>query len=148
MSNRYTALCGLYCLDCIPSNEKLFTTVKELDTMLSDLQFEQYADLKSKGNSIFDDYGKFVDVMHEIAKLECVAPCTEGGCKSNCEVRDCVLNRKLTGCWECDGNSECHLLGPLKNIHPNLEYHLGLIKEYGTEDWIDKRSFHYWWQGK
>ena len=148
MSNKYTALCGLYCLDCIPSNEKLFSTIKELDTILSDVQFEKYAALKSQANPVYNDYTKFVEVMQEIAGLECIAPCTEGGCKANCQIIECVKSRKLAGCWECADSPECELLAPLKKIHPNLEYHLGLINKYGTEDWIDKRSFHYWWQSE
>jgi len=146
MSRRFTALCGLYCLDCIPSKERLFAAVKELDALLTELQFEHYAELKSKNNPAFNEYPKLVTLLREIAKLKCVAPCTEGGCKPNCEVRRCVLSHNLAGCWECADNQTCELLKPLKSVHPNLEYHLQLIKEHGPDNWPQRRRAHYRWQ--
>lgn len=146
MSKRFTALCGLYCPDCIPSNEKLYSTINELNKVLSDLQFEYYAKLKSQNNPVFNDYETFLKVMQAIAELECTAPCTEDGCKENCEIRKCVQRQELEGCWECDDSPECKHLKPLKKIHPNLEYHHELIKEYGTEVWVKRRKHHYLWQ--
>ena len=35
-----TAYCGLYCLDCIPSDKKLFITAGELQNHLKKRQFE------------------------------------------------------------------------------------------------------------
>jgi hypothetical protein len=148
VSRRFTALCGLYCLDCIPANAEFFAVVKRLNEMLADLQFEQYASLKARGNAVFNDYGTFLQVMQAIAGLECVAPCTEGGCKPSCDIRNCVTGRGLAGCWDCETSSDCGLLRPLKAAHPNLSRHLELIKEHGPEDWIEKRGCHYLWQVK
>jgi len=53
---KYTAYCGLYCLDCIPSNEKLFKLIYELENLLEDVNFGKYAELKSKSNEIFNSY--------------------------------------------------------------------------------------------
>lgn len=146
MDKRYTALCGLWCLDCIPSNKRFFTVVKELKGLLVGLQFEQYARLKSRSNAVFREYPHFVSVLEEIQKLECITPCTEGGCKPDCEVRECVLRKNFAGCWECDRNSDCELLKPLKSVHPNLGYHLALIRRNGPEKWFKKRKAHYAWQ--
>jgi len=71
MSKRLTALCGLYCADCIPSQEKLYSTINELSIVLSDLQFEHYAELKSQKAPIFKEYEIFLQVMHAIADLIC-----------------------------------------------------------------------------
>ncbi|MDY6833199.1 MAG: DUF3795 domain-containing protein [Chloroflexota bacterium] len=146
MSKRFTALCGLYCLDCIPANQKLYSTINDLSMMLSELQFDKYASLKSQSNHVFKHYEMFIDVMRAIAELECNTPCREGGCKKNCAIRECVLCRGLDGCWECDCIRECKHLELLKKIHPNIEYHLKLIKKHGTEGWISRRKHHYWWQ--
>jgi len=142
----YTSYCGLYCLDCIPSNRSLFSTVKKLRNLLVDLQFEEYAEIKSKNNKTLKEYPKFIKVLHAMSKLECFAPCREGGGNPNCRVRKCVLNRNYEGCWECDGYGDCELLHPLKKVHPNLEYHLELIRKEGLENWSIKRKKHYYWE--
>lgn len=146
MDNKYTAFCGIYCLDCIPSNEKFFSLIEELEYFLKDLQFERYAEFKSLQNPVFDKYGEFKKVLSEIGKLKCKVPCTEGGGKSNCPVRECVLEKKVRGCWECEERKDCAKLEVLKTIHPHLNDHLELIREYGTERWVMQRKSHYAWQ--
>ena len=44
-SRKYTAFCGLYCLDCIPSNKHLFSILDEVENTLTTLQFEKYAEV-------------------------------------------------------------------------------------------------------
>lgn len=60
-------------------------------------------------------------------KLKCKAICTEGGCKVDCKIRECVNNHKFEGCWECSDFKSCQLLEPLKEFH-NLEFNLEMIK--------------------
>lgn len=146
----HTAFCGLYCLDCIPSKKTLFETAQELENILSDLNLEKYAEFKSKKFEVFKAYPKFIKVLREIKKLECKAPCFEGprseaGCKQNCEIRACVLNKKYEGCWECIDYNNCELLTPLKNFHPGLEQNLEMIKIFGVDNWSSKRGRHYPW---
>ena len=43
---KYTAYCGLYCLDCIPSNIRLFEILNELEKLLEEVKFDKYAELK------------------------------------------------------------------------------------------------------
>ena len=145
MDKRYTSYCGLYCPDCIPSKKKLFSTIKELESLLEELQVAKYVEIKSRKNPIFKDYTGFEDVLHEIGKLESVVPCREG-CKPNCSIRKCVLSKKYEGCWECNKYGICEMLEPLKGIHPCLEYHLELIRKTGPEEWSDKRKRHYYWE--
>ncbi|MEA4900537.1 DUF3795 domain-containing protein [Desulfitobacterium sp.] len=149
-NRRYTALCGLYCLDCIPSNRNLFRIVEQLEAMLADLQFEKYAAHKANRSKVFEDYGKFVEVFKEIKKVECKVPCYEGpsselGCSRNCKVRSCVVDKHYSGCWDCESFSNCELLSPLKEFHPGLEHNLQMIKDYGIDNWIEKREKHYNW---
>lgn len=141
---KYTSYCGLYCLDCIPSNKKLFSTIRELENQLSNLQFVRYVEMKSKKNDVFKDYTRFIEVLKEIGKLESSAPCREG-CQPNCGIKECVLSKNYNGCWECDNYRNCELLQPLKEIHANLEYHLELIQKEGVENWGVKRKSHYSW---
>ena len=146
MNSKYTALCGLYCRDCIPSQGRLFELVNNLKEALNKLQFENYAELKSNTNPIFKEYRRFLEMLDAIAQLKCKAPCTDGGCKIDCRIRPCVHEHNLSGCWECANYRTCPFLEDLKKVHPNLEFHLGLIRDLGEEEWVSKRKKHYRWQ--
>lgn len=114
--------------------------------MLSDLQFGTYAELKSTGNPIFKNYDTFSEVLAEINKLKCIAPCSEGGCKPDCGIRDCVKSKNYEGCWECARRSTCELLEPLKEHHgETIDHNLEMIKEHGLDNWSEKRGKHYTW---
>jgi len=146
MDKKFTAYCGLCCLDCIPSNVEFFSLIQRLERMLEELQFDEYAKLKSKKQTIFGEYPTFAKILREISNLHCAFPCREGGGKPNCEVRQCVQTRGYEGCWECNQRPACELLEPLRQIHPNLDRHLDLILELGPEKWFEKRGAHYKWQ--
>ncbi len=143
---KYTALCGLYCLDCIPSNQAFFEAVGALRDMLSELNFGIYARLKAKTQPVFEDYPVFDEVLAGIETLACPAPCTDGGCKPDCKVRRCVGRKNYEGCWECAQHHTCRLLEPLKNYHgKTIDHNLEMIKERGLDNWSDKRGKHYTW---
>ena len=124
----------------------LFALVRDLEGKLAELHFEEYAALKARGDAAFGDYQNFLRVLQAIRGLECKAPCRAGGGKTSCAVRDCVLARQLLGCWECQQYRTCELLDPLKRFHPNLEYHLDLIRQEGIDAWSARRKGHYSWQ--
>ncbi len=150
---RLTAYCGLYCRDCIPSKKELFSTAARLEDLLEDLHFDKYAQVKaeqsywSKANETFKKYQDFIQVLQAIRELECKVSCREGGGwkGAHCDVRNCALSKDLEGCWDCADYKTCQLLEPLKKFHPNLEYHLSLIKSEGVENWSSKRKCHYRW---
>lgn len=143
-NRKYTAYCGLYCLDCIPSNKRFFEVLNELEALLIDIKFDKYAKLKSKNNPGFEDYSTFLQVLHEMKKLECRVICTEGGYKEDCKIRKCVKDNKYEGCWECPDFKECKHLVDLKKIH-SIEHNLEMIKSYGVDNWSNKRGKHYYW---
>ena len=150
---RLTTYCGLYCKDCIPSRKELYNLAFKLEVLLLELGFDKYAALKaeqtywSKANAVFGKYPQFVEVLRAIRGLECNNPCRQGGGwkEGRCEVRNCVLDKKLEGCWECPDFKSCKLLAPMLEFHPNLLYHLELIKREGIDNWADKRKGHYGW---
>ena len=135
--------CGLYCQDCIPSNKELFTRIRGLLGVLGDLQFEKYAQIKSQKNEVFSQYPMLIKMLSEMTALECIVPCRRGGGNSTCKIKECVLGRGYAGCWDCDMWKTCELLRPLHQVHPNLEYHLDLIKKEGLQNWSAKRRQHY-----
>lgn len=146
MDEKFTAFCGLCCVDCIPSNNGFFGLVNNFEDILADLQFDEYARLKAEKNLTFKEYPTFLKVLKEIESLKCPAPCREGGGKPECDIRNCVLERGYSGCWECRDRLTCSKLNSLRRVHPNLDYHLELIGKYGPKNWFSKRKTHYRWQ--
>jgi len=142
---RFTSFCGLYCLDCVPSNKRLFETLKEFNKSLEHVNFEKYTALKSEAIPIFKKYPEFLEVLKEIEKLECIGPCRENEDKAICKIRACAIDKKYEGCWECPCFKKCELLEPIKKIHPLLDYNLETIKKFGIDEWSKKRGKHYVW---
>ena len=144
---RNTAYCGLYCGDCIPSDETLFEAVEKLGKKLSELPLSRYAQVKARQNPVFEDYPTFVGVLDEMRKLRCKAPCREGGGHTECPVRSCAKAKGFLGCWECQKRGACELLAPLKDFHGEvISRNLEVIREYGPDDWSVKRGKHYPWE--
>jgi hypothetical protein len=142
---RLTSYCGLYCLDCIPSNKCLFETLRVFEKQLDKVNFEKYAQLKSGANSTFKKYKDFTAVLNEIKKLECKATCRENGGIADCKIRACAISKNYEGCWNCRDFRTCELLLPIKEIHKLLDFNLELIKNQGIEYWSAKRGKHYSW---
>lgn len=140
---KFTAYCGLYCKDCIPSRNDLFQKTKDLQRCLEELNFYKYAELKAKDTSLFTDYSKFTLLLQEIIELQCAKPCREGGGKSDCPIRNCIQSKNLEGCWECAHPHECVKLQRLVLFHPHLFEHLNLINVDGPEFWASNRKKHY-----
>lgn len=148
-----TTYCGLYCKDCIPSKKELFAAAARLGQLLKELDFEKYAGLKagqtywSEANEAFKHYPEFITVLKAVLSLECKTVCREGGGwkGERCQVRNCAIEKRLEGCWECADCKTCKLLEPLLNFHPNLAYHLELIKKDGIDNWRGKHKGHYPW---
>ena len=146
-----TSFCGLYCRDCIPSNEELFSLLKKLKSVLATSGFENYAALKAARDDCFRDYPVFLQVLESMLKLECRNGCYRGplselGCKSDCAIRTCVIEHKYNGCWDCNIFMTCELLDQQKKVHPSLENNLNCIRRHGIGNWIEKRGKHYIWQ--
>lgn len=87
MNRDLTSYCGLCCADCIPSNDEFFQIVSRLEEMLGTLQFEHYAEHKSKRQPVFKEYRTFLSVLHQIKALQCSAPCRRGGGNPDCAAQ-------------------------------------------------------------
>ncbi len=124
----------------------MFDTAEKLRERLQKVQFDKYAELKSKENEIFDDYGVFMSVLSELIKLRCMKTCVSDGGRLDCSIRNCVRKKGIEGCWQCSGFENCELLEQLSTYHGDTpKNNLRLINEYGIENWADKRGRHYIW---
>ena len=147
---KYTALCGLYCRDCVPGNERLYALVEALLEELSSTGFGNYAELKAKRSAILGEFPTALRVLREILKLKCSGSCVEGprselGCAVDCEIRQCAIGRNLDGCWQCGESATCENIAHLCSLHPGVRDNLGAIAKYGVENWSQHRGRHYNW---
>ena len=145
-----TSFCGLWCGDCIPATEKLYEITQELNQLLIETGFKNYADFKSKKVSEFKDYDTFINVLNAFEKLHCYnycrnGPCSEAGCNTSCKIRVCVIEKGFQGCWECDTYSSCEHIENMKGFHPDIKHNLNMIKEHGIDKWKNYRGKHYNW---
>ena len=128
-SAKYTAFCGLYCKDCIPTNRELFNLVERLRNLLDEANFEKYAELLAGKNTDMKEYATFRKFLESLQKLQCIHPCSEGpmaesGCSKSCAIRQCALQQELEGCWDCPGHPLCEKLAWHKTVHPGLARNL------------------------
>jgi len=143
-----TACCGLYCGDCIPAQRPLFDAAERLRQELEKCRFGAYAQYKSKGNKIFDQFGTFRAVLDAILTLPCPKPCFHGGGRPDCPIRACARAKGLEGCWQCTALETCSLLEPLAACHGDtVKHNLRTIRQFGVAHWADKRGKHYLWSG-
>jgi hypothetical protein len=143
-----TSFCGLWCGDCIPSNERLFALAAELSQFLKDINFELYAKYKSRKVPELQHYDEFIEVLNAIEKLHCYNHCYLGpiscaGCASDCKIRTCVLENGFEGCWQCLNFETCPNINGMKRMHPNIIENLLAIQTYGIENWSQHRAKHY-----
>jgi len=142
-----TACCGLYCGDCIPSNQSLFDNAARLRQQLDDCQFDAYARLKSTSNKAFNAYGTFREVLDAILTLQCTKTCFHGGGNPDCGIRACAREKRLEGCWQCARFETCGLLKPMCAGHgETVKHNLRMIRQHGVESWSHTRGEHYAWQ--
>ena len=145
-----TSFCGLFCADCIPSNNRLFELAQELNCLLKDTNFQQYADFKSNKVLEFKDYDIFVKVLNSFEKIHCYqycrkGPCSEAGCAQSCKIRVCSIEKKIEGCWDCDEYTTCEHIEKMERFHPDIKFNLSMIKEHGVHNWKNYRGKHYHW---
>lgn len=143
-----TSFCGLWCGDCIPSNERLYTLTAELRALLAQTDFKNYAALKSTKIAAFQDYEVFLSVLNAFEKLQCYDGCRKGprsaaGCAKDCEIRACAREKGLEGCWDCDACPTCGIIKKMEKSHPDIKRNLAMIQKHGIEHWKDYRGRHY-----
>ena len=143
-----TAYCGLYCGDCLRYKSRATGLARDLLNELQRVQFNKYAEVKSVSLSVFEHFKECRQVLEAIVKLRCNAPCRAGGdgCLQTCEIKSCVLAKRLEGCWECDEFEKCQKFEFLKPFSDdNPQANLRKIKKYGLGRWIEHRGAFYQW---
>ncbi|MDD5934507.1 MAG: DUF3795 domain-containing protein [Clostridiales bacterium] len=144
-SNRdNTSYCGLWCLDCIPSYEELFSTVEKLKGILNETHFKSYAEYKSNKVKEFQQYDVFLEVLNAFEKIRCYkGPHSVAGCASDCKIRQCCLEKEIDGCWRCEQYHNCESIIGMSEMHPDIVNNLDILHKNGINRWKNARGKHY-----
>jgi len=125
----------------------LFQAAATLRQQLNDCRFERYAEHNSADNKIFNAYQTFREVLDAILTLECPTTCFHGGGNPDCAIRACARQKRLEGCWQCEGFETCETLQILCSCHGDtVRHNLRMIEQHGVENWSHTRGKHYTWQ--
>jgi hypothetical protein len=142
------AYCGLYCLDCVRYQDDIAENAQRLLNALKANTFDKYAEAKKRDVTSFENYNKFLDVVEDITKLHCDAPCRiGGGCSTfECQIVKCCKEKGYEGCWQCQLLGQCDKFHFLEAFHGDFPVRNSLvIREYGIEGFPNKRYPAYKW---
>ena len=118
---------------------------------LEQVNFKQYASVKSPFGRELDHYKEFVDILKFISRNDCKEPCRkDGGCGGiPCKIMKCAEEKNYEGCWECADFKDCEKFDIVIPRCGDTPYkNLLKIKELGYKDWINERGPYYIWQRK
>jgi len=144
-----TAYCGLYCGDCIRYRSKAADLASDLISVLQNVGFDKYAEVKSLSVKELGHYKECCKVLEAIVGLQCNNPCrVGGGCLTfSCKIVECCQRRGFEGCWECGELEICKEFEFLKPFHGDTSLqNLRKIKELGLSKWVEHRQKFYVWQ--
>ncbi len=145
-----TAYCGLWCNDCIPSNERIYQLADELDKLLLETGFENYANFKVPKVPEYENYETFLSVLRALKKVQCKnycrkGPVSEAGCAPDCVLRQCCIEKEIDGFFACEEVETCERIAAREGFHPGIRQNLTAMKEHGLKNWKDYRGRHYNW---
>ena len=115
------AYCGLYCPECY--NMRVGHAAESLIKELGSAQ--------EKG-ATFGDYSSLKTTLQELADLQCLKFCREGGGRSaNCKIKKCCDSHEISGCWDCPDFEKCN------KLKPQFVNNIKKIKKIGINKYIE-----------
>ena len=120
---RLVAYCSLYCPKCYKM------TISEAATKLKNELGNPH--LCGKTQLLSDS---FISNLNKLVEFRCTKICKDGGGNPKCIIRQCCIQKKLNGCWECSNFESCNKL--------NKQYicNIKRIKEIGLKGYLIERS--------
>ncbi len=143
-SKTLTAYCGLYCGDCPRWNAEFSTLAGKLLNILESSSFSKYAKLSG-----LEYTQTTIPFLKQLKGLNCEISCRQGGdgCgETACEIKKCIEEKALEGCWECQDFKDCRKMDFLKPFCGEAPVkNLQKVKKYGLDNWAGHREKQYPW---
>jgi hypothetical protein len=135
------AYCGLYCATCPAYTGSIAKLAKELRKELKRSKRDKAAPglAKIPPFAAFKHYDKFDEILVVMTQMQCKKPCRAGGGSPDCQIRKCVLEKSLSGCWECDDFTTCTTLKTLEeygDVDKTYLKNLRKIKRQGPSAFV------------
>lgn len=173
MDRRYVCACGLTCCDCLFYRTNIYEAAKDLKRILDETKVGAFLSILSKEEvnaavadhldtnrtafyanfRSFQKLPEFLEVLNSLIDLQCTKTCPEtGGCSmcgttKSCVTIQCVQEKKLNGCWECEGNEVCEKLAFQRMSYgKTIKENFKIIREKGIEAVPSRGDDYYEWQ--
>lgn len=135
------AYCGLYCPECPAYTQSIASLAADLHKELKRNELGKLSPLLAKipQFSAFKHYQKFSDLLGTMMKMVCKKPCRAGGGSPDCQIRKCVKDKGLDGCWQCGDFQKCKTLKLLEkygDVDKTYLKNLRKIKRQGTAAFV------------
>ncbi len=132
--------CGLYCGDCFGYKGEIADLARDLRKALRKNRFEKIAEVIPFKE--FKHYKECYEVLGALVKLRCKKACQGGGGPPLCKIRLCAQKKGFSGCWECDGFTECSKVKSLESVHKDAHIkNLKIIKREGKDTLLKGKRY-------
>ncbi len=132
------APCGLDCFRCLGCSEgNVADHAQAIAEVMGD-NFQIYANRLKTFNPAMKEYSSFRTLLDSLAKPSC------GGCRSktrtclpSCKVSECVCEKNIEFCFECDNFPDCESTGLPESLLERWKNNNILMKEIGVDKYIE-----------
>jgi hypothetical protein len=127
--------CGIWCGSCAVGNGSLRELTKQYLEIIEKHGLEHWAPKNF-------DFKEFRKGLVSVSDASFCSGCLKGGGRTNCEIRSCASNKKITNCSICDEFMTCENSKPLKMMREGAkESKLLVINKNGDERvFLEKRA--------
>lgn len=136
--------CGLYCGDCHAFKGKVSKLARDLRKELRKTQYNQFAKYMSKypSGKDFKYFNECYRVLGAMIGFQCEKGCRAGGGSNSCSIRQCCLQKRIDGCWECNDFERCKKLNTLAPVHGQAHLkNLRIIQKNGKAEFLERNRF-------
>ncbi len=173
MDSKYVAACGLTCCDCLFYKPEFFEAANTLKKLIDEYGFDifyrelskqevsaEIAEHLKQDNTklhamfrVFEKMPEFLEVLNGILRIRCRHTCREkhgcsiGGGRHQCDVIECVTEKRLEGCWKCSEYGTCSKLAfQKKHYGRTVAENLAQLEREGMNCLQPRGNQYYEWQ--
>ncbi|MBX5328298.1 MAG: DUF3795 domain-containing protein [Candidatus Bathyarchaeota archaeon] len=133
-SLRFVTYCGLYCRLCAQHAR----ITRQASQLQQTLQEEGYGDFYQHFPEMKNAFPQFSQFLEKLAKFDCTCRSGKGG-PSNCEIRKCARQRRITVCPRCR-EYPCQHIQKLAECYPTLIQDGKRLQKIGVHKWMEEQE--------
>jgi len=126
--------CGLYCGLCA-QHARIPHNARQLQQTLQEEGLEDFYQYFPEMKKVFPQFSQFLE---NLAKFNCTCRSGKGG-PSNCEIRKCARQKRITVCPQCR-EYPCQHIQKLAERYPTLIQDGKRLRKVGIQKWIGEQE--------